>query len=134
MINRMLTKVLWQNKGKGELILGSLGFLIGCAMLLLCLQLYVDIDDIFNRRLSLEKQLDYIILSKQIDPETIIDKNSMGFSENEIADLASRDFTEDIGIITANEFTVSAVISAFGKGFMTELFFESVPDRFLDHI
>lgn len=133
-MNRLLTKILWKRKGKWELILGSLGFLIGLSMLLLCLQLFFDIDFIFNRRLSLEKQLDYIILSKKVDLTTMINKDAVGFSDMEIADLTSQSFVEDSGIITANEFTAQATISAFGKGFVTELFFESVPDRFLDQI
>ena len=70
----LLTKILWKKKGKWELILGGLGFLIGLAMLLLSLQLYFDIDYIFNRRLSLEKQLDYIIISKKVDLTKLIDK------------------------------------------------------------
>lgn len=133
-MNKLLTKILWKKKGKWELILGSLGFLIGLSMLLLCLQLLFDIDYIFNRRLSLEKQLDYIILSKKVDFTKMIDKDSVGFSDSEIADLKAQSFVEDSGIITANEFTAQATVSAFGKGFVTELFFESVPDRFLDHI
>lgn len=133
-MNRLLTKVLWQKKGKWELIPGSLGFLIGLTMLLLCIQVYVDIDFIFHRRLSLEKQLDYIILSKKLDTSTILDENATGFTENDIKDLKAQSFTRDIGIIRANEFTARAAISAFGKGFITELFFESVPDRFLDYI
>jgi hypothetical protein len=132
--NTLMTKVIWQKKGKWEFIPGSLGFLVGLTMVLLCIQLYADIDFIFHRRLSLEKQLDYIIISKKLDTTTILDETATGFTERDIIDLESQPFTRDTGIIRANEFTVRAAISAFGKGFITELFFESVPDRFLDHI
>ncbi|MBN2532386.1 MAG: hypothetical protein JXB88_05815 [Spirochaetales bacterium] len=133
-MNKLLTKIFLRKKGKWELILGSLGFLIGLAMLLICLQFLFDIDFIFNRRLSLEKQLDYIILSKKVNLTSVMNKNSAGFSDREITDIKAQSFVEDSGIITANEFTAQATVSAFGKGFITELFFESVPDRFLDVI
>ena len=52
------------------------------------------------------------------------------FTDEEIEDLRSQDFIEAVGVFVSNQFKVNA--SSQMLGFYTELFFESVPDEFID--
>ncbi len=56
----------------------------------------------------------------------------VGFTDDEIQSLEDQTFTEAVGRFTSARYEVIGGISVMGTGFETYLFFESVPDRFLD--
>ncbi|MBN1695916.1 MAG: hypothetical protein JW881_00260 [Spirochaetales bacterium] len=128
----IIDRVVWKGKSTWELSLGGIGFLLGLFLFLFCVQVYFDIDTVTNRRLGLEKQLDYVIISKQVDLAGLSASGEVGFDNGEIAGLEDQDFTVSVGEIGTNRFAARAELSVFGRGFVTELFFEAVPDDFLD--
>jgi hypothetical protein len=130
-MDELLNKIMWKGKSRWELILGSIGFLLGLFLFLFCIQVYTDIDSLFNRRLALEKQLDYIIISKKVDLAGLIGSGEVGFDSAEIDELSVQEFTVAVGEVKTNNFAARAEMFVFGKGFITELFFEAVPDEFL---
>jgi hypothetical protein len=133
-MDTLLNRILWRGKSRWELILGGIGFLLGLFLFLFCIQVYTDIDSLFNRRLALEKQLDYIIISKKVDLAGLIGSGEVGFEKEEIDELSSQEFTVSVGELKTNNFAARAEVFIFGRGFITELFFEAVPDDFLDII
>ncbi len=57
---------------------------------------------------------------------------SGGFNEEELRDLRKQLFVREVGAFVPADYRVKGSVSAGGVGFSTYLFFESVPDRFLD--
>ncbi|MFR6557991.1 MAG: ABC transporter permease [Alistipes putredinis] len=72
---------------------------------------------------------DFIILTKEVEGAGI---GKTSFTQTELAELAEQPFTEALGEFTPARYSVMGGISLAGIGMRTYLFFESVPDRFLD--
>lgn len=106
--------------------------LVGMAIILLGIQFYTDTQAIYSSEDSFMRN-DYLIINKQIGAVTAITGRDNSFSEAEVQDLESQSFVEKAGVFTSSQFDVSASFDAgeFSK-FSTEMFFESVPDAFLD--
>ena len=106
--------------------------LVGMLIILLGVQFYVDMQSIYNGEDSFMKD-DYLIVNKQIGVVTTITGQSNVFTKSEIKDLKKQKFVEKIGAFTPSAFDVSARFDIEGIAkFSTEMFFESVPDEFVD--
>ena len=133
-MNNLPGKVIWKKKGKIEIVSAVFGFLIGLVLLLLIIQINYDFNTIFTSQLSDSKQVDYVILSKKIDISHSFNFTEIGFSEYEINNISEQPFVKSLAKIIANNYSVNAVISFGNAMYSTELFFESVPDDYLDEI
>ena len=106
--------------------------LFGMAIVLLGFQFYRDVVPVFTSEDSFMKS-DFIILGKKIGAGSTISGRSNTFSETEISDVESQPFIDEVGRFTSSEYKVDAVMSVDGKKvFNSEMFFESVPDAFVD--
>ena len=106
--------------------------LFGMSIVLLGFQFYRDIVPIFTSEDSFMKS-DFIILEKKIGAGNTISGRSNTFSAAEVDDVKSQTFVDEVGNFTSSEYKVDAVMSVSGtKVFNSELFFESVPDGFVD--
>ena len=133
-MNNLLGKVIWKKKGKLEILSAAAGFLIGLVLLLLIIQINHDFNTIFTSKFSDSKQVDYVILSKKIDISHSFNFAEIGFTEFEINNIMGQPFVKSLARIIANNFSVNAVISFGNAAYSTELFFESIPDDYLDEI
>lgn len=117
----------------GQLISFLLANLIGLTIICLALQLYQDIKPAFDAQSGFIKP-DYLIVSKPVSTLGTIIGSKPDFSEKEINELQSQSFVEQIGQFTPALYNVEARLdaSSLGVHFATELFFESVPDQFVD--
>ena len=77
---------------------------------------------------------DFIIATKKISALGSFAGKSNTFSAEEIADLKKQPFTKTIGAFTPSQFKVSAGLGMKEAGIhlSTDMFFESVPDEFVD--
>ena len=103
-----------------------MGAFIGLFMLLLALQLWLDVKELLGNTGGGEQ---YVVINKKVEGITGTALKS-NFSEEEIAGIESEKFVSAVGAFTANLYKVGASVKMFG--FYTELFFESLPDRFID--
>lgn len=106
--------------------------LVGMLIILLGIQFYTDIQAVYDGEDSFMKS-DYLIVNKKISTMSTITGRSNTFSEDEVADFKSQKFVERIGAFTPSAFNVRASFNMEGMARMsTEMFFESVPDDFVD--
>ncbi|MBR4129921.1 MAG: ABC transporter permease [Bacteroidaceae bacterium] len=107
--------------------------LLGMLIVLLSLQFYKDVKPIFSEEDGFIRP-DYLILSKRISTLNTIGLGSVStFSEREMNELASQPFAKRVGAFTASQYKVSCSMGIDGVAkFGTEMFFESVPDAFVD--
>ena len=131
-MNTLIWKLLRQHISASQLIGFTIASLLGMTIVLLSIQFYRDIAPIFNANDSFFKK-DYIIVTKKISALNTFTKKNSTFSDKEIEALKEQPFTSQIGSFTSSMFKVSAGLNMPNTGKLsTEMFFESVPDEFID--
>ena len=106
--------------------------LFGMTIVLLGSQLYCDILPIFTANDSFLKA-DYLVVSKKIGMANALGQQHSGFSKDEIADLQAQPFVKGVGQFTSTAYKAEATMGVSGMKILnSELFFESVPDPFVD--
>ena len=105
--------------------------LIGVTIILIGIQFYSDYQALDNEDTFMKA--DYLILNKKVGVVSSFSSDATGFSADDIDELQDQDFVERIGYFTPSSFGVRAWfdIQDFMQ-FSTDMFFESVPDDFVD--
>lgn len=132
-MNRLVWKLLRQHISIGQLTGFFLANLFGMMIVLLSVQFYRDVLPVFTQGDSFMKK-DYIIATKKISALGNFAGKSSHFSKEEIKELETRPFTKSVGAFTPSLFKVSAGLGMQEAGIhlSTEMFFESVPDEYVD--
>jgi len=123
----LLPKILWQQNSKWQIIAASVGAFIGLLLLLLAVQLQRDIQNLISGSQGGDEQ--YVLINKKVSLLNTLGLKA-SFSKKEMEAINEESYILSVGQFTANRFKVSA--SSRSLGFYTELFFEAVPDEFLD--
>ncbi len=106
--------------------------LFGMLIVLFGFQFYHDVLPVFTQQDSFMKA-DYLIMSKKIGMGNTISGRSNTFSGSELDDISSQKFVKKVGKFTSTEYKVDASMGVNGVNILnSELFFESVPDDFVD--
>lgn len=106
--------------------------LFGMFIVLLGFQFYNDVLPVFTAQDSFMKS-DYLIVSKKIGAANTLSGRTNTFSNTEIEDFSKQSFTQKAGKFTSTEYKVDANMGVNGQSVLnSELFFESVPDDFVD--
>ncbi|GCB34253.1 ABC transporter permease [Bacteroides faecalis] len=132
-MNTLVWKLLRQHISIGQLAGFFLANLFGMMIVLLSVQFYKDVIPVFTEGDSFMKK-DFIIATKKVSTLGTFTNKSNAFSPEEIADMKKQSFTKTIGAFTPSQFKVSAGLGMqeAGINLSTEMFFESVPDEFVD--
>lgn len=104
--------------------------LIGMTVIVGGVQLYSDVKPV----LSGENRLignDYMVITRPVER---IGGEGKRFSADDISDLKAQEFVANVGTFTSSQFEVYGSIVFGGRKLSTMLFFESVPDDFIDVI
>lgn len=129
---KLIWKLLRQHISVAQFVGFFFANLVGMLIILLGVQFYTDTQAVYNGEDSFMRP-DFIIVNKPVSTVASYLGASSGFSEDEIEDLKEQDFVEELGSFTPSNFEVSASFRAKGMAsFSTEMFFESVPDNFVD--
>ncbi len=105
--------------------------LVGVVIILLGVQFYNDYQALDNEDSFMKA--DYLIVNKKIGALSGLTGAQNTFSEADVEDLEAENFVEHIGAFTPSSFNVRAKFDVEGfVNFSTEMFFESVPDEFVD--
>ncbi|MCM1313124.1 MAG: ABC transporter permease [Bacteroides sp.] len=106
--------------------------LVGMVIVLLGVQFYTDVQALYDSEDSFMKA-DYLIVNKKVGAMATITGKSNAFSKSDIEDMRQQDFVERLGVFTSSSFDVKASFDIQElAGFSTDMFFESVPDDFID--
>ena len=127
----LIWKLLRRHISAGHLAGFFLANMLGMLTVLLSVQFYEDILPAFGGEDSFIKNT-YIILSKQIAAGSSLRGEAQTFTDADIADIAGQRFARSVGRFTASQYQVYASLSMGGSQMGTSMFFESVPDDFVD--
>ena len=121
-----------------ELIIASVGCLTGSILLLLAIQFYQDAQNYLNDN---EAPKNYFTINKKVEGGALVNlgKKDESFSKKELDAIGKLDGVKRIGGFVRNQFPLTLYIWPSGKiglgaAAKTDLFFESIPDEFLDYI
>ena len=120
-----------QHVSVAQLVGFALANLCGMVIVLVSVQFYKDVLPVFTQGDSFMKK-DYLIVSKRVSTLGSVVGRSSAFSSAEQAELEEQPFTKSVGAFTPARFRVSAGMGMQGMQLSTALFFESVPDVYVD--
>ncbi|MDR2836011.1 MAG: hypothetical protein LBV69_07460 [Bacteroidales bacterium] len=135
----MLWKVLKNNIKKGQILGVFLGIYFGLLILMGAFCFYLDVKPIFEDKSGFWKD-EYIIINKKIFLSNTLSQFQSSnskiptFSDEEIEDLKKQKNVKDIAKFSVCSFKISAYSDNedFLPYFRTDLFFEAVPNNFID--
>ena len=127
----MVWKLLRQHISVSQLAGFFLANLCGMIIVLLGIQFYRDVLPVFTQGDSFIKK-DFVIVSKKVSTlGTLVGKSST-FSTGDVAEIEEQPFTKSVGRFLPSQFKVSAGMGMQGIRMSTDMFFESVPDEYVD--
>lgn len=104
---------------------------IGLAIIAGGIQFYTDARSLWTSDDSFIKS-DYLVINKKVTASNLWKDGEKGFTQEEMADLKAQPWVRNIGEFWASDYKVWASVDGGGRGLSTMLFFESVPDSFVD--
>lgn len=121
-----------------ELIIASVGCLVGTTLLLFAIQFYQDAQNYLKEN---EGPKNYFTINKKVEGGALVNlgKKDDSFSKKELDSIRKLHGVKRIGGFIRNQFPLTLYIWPTGKiglgaAAKTDLFFESIPDEFLDFI
>ncbi|MDE6010152.1 MAG: ABC transporter permease [Muribaculaceae bacterium] len=132
----LVFKLLRKNTSPSRLAGFLVSNLIGLAIIGAGLQFYLDARSIWQQEDSFLKS-DYLAINKVIDASHTLGGASVGFTREEIAELEAQPWVKRVGTFSRASFNVHASLGldtggAGQRTMSTAMFFEAVPDDFLD--
>ena len=139
MNRNLLGKLLRKNVSVGQLVGFALANVIGLCIVMIGLQFYADVRTVFSGEDSFINK-DYLVLTKKVGGLDAVgglfsrgDSKAGVFSSKEIAQLSSQPWVRKLGTFSSSKYNVVAVVAQPGQGGLeTQMFFESMPEEFLD--
>lgn len=128
----LLWKLLRHNISVGQFCGFVFANFFGLVIILAGFQFYYDVLPIITSEDSFMKA-DYIMVTKRIGTGNTISGRSNFFQRQDIDELKEQQFVKKIGVFTSTNYKADAQMGVNGKQVLnTEMFFESVPDEFVD--
>ena len=129
----LLWKLLREHVSVTQLVGFFVANLLGMLIILFGLQFYSDILPLFQAKDAFFKR-EFLIVSKPVSTLGSLLGGKGTFSAREIQGFRDQPFTRQVGTFTSSLYDVSASIGMLGTGMQvgTEMFFESVPDDYID--
>jgi hypothetical protein len=124
---RLIWKLLRKHISLFELSVFFVANLIGMVVILGGIQIYSDLKPLVAGDNALVGN-DYVVISK---PVKRLNSKSV-FSAEEIEELKIQDFVLRLGEFTPAQYQIFGGINIGGQGFSTYMFFEGIPDDFVD--
>lgn len=129
---KLILKLLRKHISAGQLASFAIANTVGAFIVLAGIQIFLDINPIFNSPQGLVQD-SYLVISKEVSLLSNLSGKSLIFSDKEIEDVDKQPFVLSVGKFTSSSFSVyGSVRLSLAASLSTEMFFESVPDQYLD--
>lgn len=128
----LISKLLRKNTSPARLAGFALSNFIGLLIVAGAVMFYIDARGIWDDDDSFVNT-DYLVINKKVtSASTLGDRDATRFSSEDLESLQAQPWVRRIGEFSSSDFRVYASVSQGGRGMETALFFESVPDSFVD--
>lgn len=133
----LLWKLLKKHVSKSQMFGFALANIIGLTIVLLGVQFYQDVRNIFADEDSFMRK-DYLVVTKRVSElnaiATMMGGGANTFTDSELTQLRNEPWVRDVGEFSTSNYQVYGTISLAGQSvsLRSSFFFEAVPDKFLD--
>ena len=127
MKNELFIKIFGKQMHFSRLLLASIGFILGLSIVLSTSDLYIKVNKILDPNTSGST---YLMINKKVGFTNLF--GSSGLSENQINKLREHPSVQSISGVSSNQFKTWLEINIAGQSLVTDFFFESFPDEFID--
>ncbi|MCY7422002.1 MAG: hypothetical protein LH478_09710 [Chitinophagaceae bacterium] len=128
MLQQILKKIISTGVGKWRFVAAAAGLSIALLLILSAVQIQANYHELLYGASNQDSIANFLVINKKIDGNN----TSNTLSDQDINKLKSQFFVETIGQLTSSRFKVSAQSPSERFPFYTDLFFESVPNEFID--
>lgn len=131
---KLIWKLLRQHISRPQLTGFFLSNLLGTSIILLSFQFYCDLQPVLSGEGDSFLKKDFLTITKKVSTLSSLSGRSNAFTPQEIEELRQQKFVKNISQFTPSGYGVMAGISMenLGVNLSTEMFFESVPDEYID--
>lgn len=126
-----VARLLNKNTSKSRIAGFILSNFIGLLIIAGAIQFYSDAGSIWEDDDSFIRS-DYMVVNRKVTSGNTVNGAVAPFSDAEIDDLREQPWVRDVGRFVSNWFRVRASLPQGNRGLSSEMFFESIPDRFID--
>ncbi|MBR5085176.1 MAG: ABC transporter permease [Prevotella sp.] len=130
-MNRLLNKLLSRNMSVWQMAGFVLANLFGMAIVLLAVQFAHDVIPMFTGGDSFMRPGQMVVV-KRVNTLRTVTGSAPTFRQREVEELREQPFVNDIGAFVASQYNVYATIGLGDMKMSTEMFFEAVPDKYID--
>lgn len=127
----MISRLLRKNISPARIVGFLISNFIGLAIIVGGLQFYEDASSLFTKDDSFVKS-DFLVVNKKVTSANTWDKTAGAFTPGEVADIEQQPWVRGVGEFSTADYRVMASLNQGGRGMSTLLFFEAIPDRFVD--
>lgn len=129
MLNQLLKKLIRTGSGRTRFILAVVGLSVALLLILCAVQLQSNYNDLLHSKTNQDSIANFLVINKAVTDKTI---GATSLSEAEITDLKKQTFVDEMGVLTPSRFKVAAQSVSDRIPFYSDIFFESVPNEFID--
>jgi hypothetical protein len=128
MLHSLFKKIIRSGVGKSRLVMATIGLAIAMLLIFAAVQVQVNYNELLYGKNNQDSIANFLVVNKRVNGNN--PDNTLPAAE--IEKLKQQEFIEEVGQLTASRFKVSAESPSANFPFYTDLFFESVPDKFID--
>ncbi|MBO9727170.1 MAG: hypothetical protein J7623_00885 [Chitinophaga sp.] len=127
----LLKKIIQTGVGKSRFFMAAVGLGIAMLLILIAIQAHTNFTQLLYSSKNQNETADFLVINKTITNAMMGQSAKSIFTPEEIATIKQQPFVQAFGLVTSSQYKV--VIQAPGDlHFATDMFFEAVPDSFLD--
>jgi hypothetical protein len=127
----LLKKIIQTGVGKTRFLMAAVGLGIAMLLILIAIQAHTNFSQLLYSTKNQNETADFLVINKTITNAMMGQSAKSIFTPEEIANIKKQPFVQAFGLVTSSQYKV--VIQAPGDlHFATDMFFEAVPDSFLD--
>jgi len=127
----LLKKIIQTGVGKTRFLMAAVGLGIAMLLILIAIQAHTNFSQLLYSSKNQNETADFLVINKTITNAMMGQSAKSIFTPEEIANIKKQPFVQAFGLVTSSQYKV--VIQAPGDlHFATDMFFEAVPDSFLD--
>jgi len=129
MLNNILKKIIKTANGSGRLVLAVAGLAIAMLLILAAVQLQANYNSLLYSKTNQDSVANFLVINKPVNDANV---NKSAINDAEIDALKKQPFIDEVGILTPSRFKVQIATMSDQFPFVSDVFFESVPQQFLD--
>src|SRR4051794_39616326 len=129
MLNLLLKKLIRTSAGRTRFILAVVGLSVALLLILSAVQIQANYNDLLFGKTNQDSVANFLVINKVVNDKTV---GATNLKDAEIADLKKQSFVDAIGVLTPCHFKVEAQFISDQLPIRSDIFFESVPDEFID--